>query len=128
MVSTNDFTVDPNGNNAGYDFFLDLDYPTGPPNARFVDGEYSTWKIANVVAEDFTSILVTGAGDDAHALVHIQGVSGDAFGRGSLKFTGVADDPMDPPDPPTDVPAPSVLALLAIGFTGLAFARRRMSR
>src|SRR5687768_4548617 len=39
-IIANDFDVDPNGKNAGYNFYLDLEYPT-KNGQRFVDGEYT---------------------------------------------------------------------------------------
>ncbi|WP_074706001.1 hypothetical protein [Nitrosospira multiformis] len=44
---------------AGYDFYLDLDYPTSNKNPalRLTDGEYSTWTVS--VADGVFTVLVS---------------------------------------------------------------------
>jgi len=112
-------TVNPPGQNAGYNFYLDLGYPTsGNPNAvpgRFFSGETSTWTILGVTEADFLT-LVPGSGIDALALVHIQQVGAGRGGNDSLKYVGIGSN---------DVPEPGTVALLGLGLLGFAGARRR---
>jgi hypothetical protein len=116
VVGSGDFGIDPPGGNAGYDFFLDLDYPTGPPSQRFVNGEYSTWTITGVNLNDFTT-LVTGSGPASLAMVHLQGLNAGQ----SAKYVGDADGG----GPPTGgVPEPATLALVGLALFAAARARR----
>lgn len=116
--------INPNGKDAGYDFYLDLDYPTSNknPGLRFTDGEYSTWTVSaaggTVLVSDFT-ILVTANGKPASlAMVHIQGTEG-----GSLKYVG--NEAVPPQEDPGTVPEPATLALLGLGMASLAWMRKR---
>ena len=111
VISQSDVTVNPPGQNAGYDFFLNIDYPNSNNADRFVNGETSTWKISGVTEADFQQ-LVSGSGPDALALVHIQGLTGG----GSVKYVG---------DGENQVPEPATAALLGLGMLCFAGARRR---
>lgn len=121
-IAQSDVSVNPPGQNAGYDFYLNIDFPTsGNPNAvpgRFFHGEISTWTIMGVTEADFLT-LVSGSGPNALALVHIQQVGAGTGGNGSLKYVG---------DGGNDVPEPGTLALLGLGLLGFAGARRRKQR
>jgi len=120
--------INPKGVDAGYDFYLDLDYPTSNKNPalRFTDGEYSTWTVSAadgvsaVLVSDFTT-LVTANGNDkpaSLAMVHIQGTEG-----GSLKYVG--SEAVPPQEDPGTVPEPATLALLGLGMASLAWMRKR---
>ena len=111
VITQSDVTVNPPGQNAGYNFFLNIDYPTSNNADRFVNGEISTWKISGVTEADFQQ-LVSGEGPDALALVHIQGLTGG----GSVKYVG---------DGENQVPEPATAALLGLGMLCFAGARRR---
>ena len=120
--------INPSGKDAGYDFYLDLDYPTSNnnPALRFTDGEYSTWTVSAadgisvVLVSDFTT-LVTANGNDkpaSLAMVHIQGAEG-----GTLKYVGSEAAPAQ--EDPATVPEPATLALLGLGMASLAWMRQR---
>jgi len=128
LVAAADFGINPPGKDAGYDFYLDLDYPTSNNNSalRFTDGEYSTWTVSAtdgvsaVLVSDFTT-LVTANGNDkpaSLAMVHIQGTEG-----GSLKYVG--SEAVPPQEDPGTVPEPATLALLGLGMASLAWMRKR---
>jgi hypothetical protein len=122
-IIAGDFGINPPGKNAGYDFYLDLDYPTSAAN-RFVNGESTTWTISNVLINDFLG-SVTGSGASALAMVHIQQVGAGIGGRDSLKYVGSVGTPPPPPDPQNEVPEPLSLALIGIGLLGLGAIRKR---
>lgn len=129
LVAAANFGVNPPGKDAGYDFYLDLDYPTSnnDPALRFTNGEYSTWTVSaangTVLVDDFTT-LVTANGNGkpaALAMVHIQGVEG--AGKDSLRYVG--SEAVPPQEDPGTIPEPATLALLGLGMASLAWMRKR---
>jgi hypothetical protein len=115
VVVAADFGIDPPGQDAGYDFFLELDYPTSNQGDRFFDGEFSTWTITEVQVSDFDD-LVTGSGPPSLAMVHIQQLDDGS----STKYVG---------DGPNDAPEPNALVLVGLGLLlANVFHRRRRER
>jgi hypothetical protein len=123
LVTANDFDINPLGQDAGYDFYIGLDFST-KSSARFVDGESSSWTIRNVLLDDFMNPL-TGSGPASSAMVHIQQVGAGAGGESSLKY--VASDGEVPPQeiPSNPIPEPGSLVLTLLGLLGLAGLRMR---
>ena len=123
LVTANDFDLNPPGNDAGYDFYIGLDFPT-KSSARFVDGESSSWTIRNVLLDDFLN-PVTGSGTASVAMVHVQQVGAGPGGESSLKY--VAGEGEVPPQeiPSNPIPEPGSLALTMLGLLGLAGLRMR---
>lgn len=125
VQAANSFGTDPKGA-AGYDFYLDLDYPTSNKNPalRFTDGEYSTWTvsaadgISTVLVSDFTTPVTANGKPASLAMVHIQGTQGD-----SLRYVG--NEAVPPQEDPATVPEPATLALLGLGMASLAWMRKR---
>ncbi|MDE2366469.1 MAG: PEP-CTERM sorting domain-containing protein [Betaproteobacteria bacterium] len=121
-ITAASFSINPPGKDAGYDFFLDLHYPTSSAN-RFTDGEFSTWTISNVSVGDFVG-PVPGSGPASLALVHIQQVGAGPGGADSVKYVGSAGS--NPAGLPENlIPEPGSLALISLGLLGLGTARRR---
>jgi hypothetical protein len=123
LITANDFDINPPGQDAGYDFYIGLDFST-KSSARFVDGESSSWTIRNVLLDDFMN-PVTGSGPASSVMVHVQQVGAGPGGESSLKY--VAGDGEVPPQEITSnsIPEPGSLALTMLGLLGLAVLRRR---
>jgi hypothetical protein len=123
LITASDFDINPPGKDAGYDFYIGLDFPTRS-SARFVDGESSSWTIRNVLLDDFMD-PVTGSGPASSAMVHVQQVGAGLGGESSLKY--VAGDGEVPPQeiPSNPIPEPGSLALTMLGLLGLAVLRTR---
>ncbi|ODT75409.1 MAG: hypothetical protein ABS69_10810 [Nitrosomonadales bacterium SCN 54-20] len=134
LVSAADFGINPPGKDAGYDFYLDLDYPTSDSNLalRFTDGEYSTWTVSaadgvsTVLVSDFAVLVNASGGGDkpaSLAMVHIQQVGAGPGGSGALKYVG-SEANTPPQENPGTVPEPATLALLGLGMASLAWMRK----
>ena len=123
LVTANDFDINPSGNDAGYDFYIGLDFPTSS-SARFTNGEVTSWTIRNVLLDDFLN-PVTGSGTASVAMLHIQQVGAGPGGGSSLKY--VAGDADVPPQEisSNQIPEPGSLALTMLGLLGLAGLRMR---
>ena len=135
LVAAADFGINPPGKDAGYDFYLDLDYPTSNnnPTLRFTDGEYSTWTVSAadgvsaVLVSDFAVLVNASDGGDkpaSLAMVHIQQVGAGPGGSGSLKYVG-SEGTTPPQEDPGTVPEPVTLALLGLGMASLTWIRKR---
>jgi hypothetical protein len=122
LVTARDFDINPSGKDAGYDFYIGLDFPTRS-SARFSNGEFTSWTIKNVSVTDFVN-PVTGSGPASVAMVHIQQVGAGAGGGNSLKY--VAGEASLPPAeiPANQIPEPGSLALTALGLLGLVALRK----
>jgi len=77
-ISAGDFAINPPGNfQGGYNFSLELGFPTsnsGGGAQRFLDGDFVTWTISNVLLDDFLG-PVSGTGGLTLAAVHIQSLA-----------------------------------------------------
>lgn len=77
--SISSISVDPPGNfPGGYNFELELGFPTTNKDSgahRFLDGEYVSWTISNVILEDFLDPVSGTGGSLALAAVHIQSLA-----------------------------------------------------
>jgi hypothetical protein len=122
LVTANDFAINPPGKDAGYDFYIGLDFPT-KSSARFVNGESTSWTISNVLISDFTN-TVTGSGAASIAMAHIQQVGAGSGGNNSLKYIAGEGDSSPAEVPATEIPEPGSLALILFGLLGLVTLRR----
>ncbi len=114
-TTIDDFDVDPNGKNAGYDFFLRIETPKSNNKDRFLDDEHALWSISDVMVSDFMT-AVSGSGPDALALAHIQGLpNGD-----SHKYVA---SPITPP-----VPEAETWAMMLAGLGLIGYQARRKSK
>ena len=120
-ITADAFSINPPGKDAGYDFYLDLRYPTSSAD-RFTNGEFTTWTIGNVSISDFVD-PVFGSGPASLAMVHVQQVGAGPGGANSMKYVGSAgSDPAQFPENP--IPEPGSLALISLGLLGLCTVRR----
>lgn len=125
-IVAGDFDINPPGKNAGYDFYLELDFPT-KASQRFLDGEVTTWTISNVQINDFMG-SVSGSGAASLAMVHVQQVGAGSGGGSSVKYIGSTETRNPPAElPQNSVPEPATLALMGIGLFGLGVQRKRKS-
>lgn len=113
-----ELTVDPNGKNAGYDFFLSISFPSKNSD-RFLDGDTASWTIQGASVADFTN-LVSGNSADSAALVHVQGITGG----NSDSYKYLAGDGVLAPVPEADTWA---MMLAGLGLVGFMTARRTKS-
>lgn len=110
-------TVNPNGQNANYDFFLRISFPTSNNGDRFRDGDTASWTIQGASVADFTN-LVSGSAADSAALVHVQGITGG----NSYKY--LVGDGVLAPVPEADTWA---MMLAGLGLVGFMTTRRTKS-
>jgi hypothetical protein len=122
LVTARDFDINPAGNDAGYDFFIGLDFST-QSSARFVNGESTSWTISNVSISDFMN-PVTGSGSASVAMVHLQQIGAGTGGANAAKY--IAGDTNLPPAEimSNEIPEPGSLALTLLGLLGLVALRR----
>lgn len=108
------FAFAPSGKDAGYDFAIQVKFPTNNSD-RFVDGDVASWTLTNANMSSFLS-SIPGSGADAFGMVHVQG----ALKGNSFKYVVTQDGLISPvPEAQTWV---SMLA--GLGVIGLVFARR----
>ncbi|MEQ6340071.1 MAG: hypothetical protein M3A44_00080 [Gammaproteobacteria bacterium] len=111
------FKVDPSGKDAGYDFAIQVKFPTsnGKNSDRFVDGDVASWTLTNAKVNSFLA-PISGSGANALGMVHVQG----ALGGDSFKYVVTQDGLISPvPEAQTWV---SMLAGLVV--IGLVLTRR----
>jgi hypothetical protein len=122
LVTASDFNINPPGKDAGYDFYIGLDFPT-KSSARFIDGESTSWTISNVLINDFMS-PVTGSGSAAVAMAHVQQIGAGTGGNNSMKYVAGDVDLLPAEITSNLIPEPGSLALTLLGLLGLVTLRR----
>jgi hypothetical protein len=122
LVTGRDFDIDPRGEDAGYDFYIGLDFPT-KSSQRFSDGESTSWTISNVSISDFMN-PVAGSSFASVAMVHLQQIGAGTGGADAAKYI-VGETNLPPAEiTPNQIPEPGSLALTLLGLLGLVALRR----
>ncbi len=121
------FTFNPPGRNAGYNFDVQVQFPTsnGKKSDRFLDDDVASWTLTNTNVSSFLT-SISGSGANAYGMVHVQGITNTdpfsiaSFSDTSLKYVVTQGGLISP------VPEASAWAsmLVGLGVIGLLLTRR----